>query len=157
MTTTELPTDLEIDEDDGYEEPENAVLRREPGLQAIHYPDSGSHPDQRPCPSWCWIGQHEEYEHEVNSRHPLDAEQRLDARPSIVASLYRANLSQPGVSGAGSSRPRPSNLVSSRSGRQLLSSTWRCADTKAGDSSTTTSCCASRSPTGASWSPRSTT
>ncbi len=77
----------ESDEDE-FEEPENAVLRRELGLRPIGYPDSGAHPDQRPCPSWCWIAQEEDYEHEVDSRHPLEASHTLEPHPSVAASLY---------------------------------------------------------------------
>jgi len=68
--------------------PENAVSRRELGLRPTRYPDNGSHPDQGSCPSWCWIAQNEGYNHEVDPHHPLDAEHRLEANPSVVASLY---------------------------------------------------------------------
>ena len=69
MTVHQIPP--ETDEDDEFEEPENAVLRRELDLRPTHYPDIGAHPpDQLPCPSWCWIAQNEGYDHEVNPTTP---------------------------------------------------------------------------------------
>ena len=90
MTTTALPTERQTD-DDEFEEPENAVLRRELGLRPIGYPSGGdgAHPDQRPCHSWCWVAHEEDYEHEVDCRHPLEASHTLEPRPSVAASLYR--------------------------------------------------------------------
>ena len=87
MTTTAIPTEPQT-EDEEFEEPENAVLRRELGLRPIHHPQDGPHPDQRPCPSWCWISHYEEYEHEVDWGRPLDAVHRQEVTPSVAASLY---------------------------------------------------------------------
>ena len=86
-----------------YEEPADADLRAQLGLRPIYYSSSGvkgSHPDQRPCPSWCWIGQSDEYEHEVIGQHPMSAIHTLEGTPSIVASQYwapRHKLSGDGV------------------------------------------------------------
>ena len=93
------------DEDENqFEEPEDACLRRELGLRPTHYLEHSAsqkdpHPDTRPCPSWCWIGQEgDDFVHEVNWEHPLSAMHTMGATPSVVASLY------PGSFGSGSPR-----------------------------------------------------
>ena len=129
MSVHQIPP--ETDEGDEFEEPENAVLRRELGLRPIGYPDSGDHPDQRPCPSWCWIAHEEEYEHEVDCRHPLEALHTLEPHPSVVASLYPGDSSR--GPGPGGSTPRRSSRGSSRSDRRTRSSTWPCASTRRGN------------------------
>jgi len=81
-------------EADEIEEPEDAALRRELGLRPSVYSDhsssrKGLHPDQRPCPSWCWVGQHEVYGHEMDYMHPLEAGHEMGSKPEVVASLYQ--------------------------------------------------------------------
>ncbi len=91
MSVHQIPPETE---DDEFEEPENAVLRRELGLRPIGYLDRGDHPDQRPCPAWCWIAHEEEYEHEVDCRRPLEALHTLEPHPSVVATLYPGDSSR---------------------------------------------------------------
>lgn len=74
-----------------YEEPENAALRQQLGLRPIHYWDQqtkGSHPDQHPCPPWCWIDNNPDYEHDIELDHPTTATHSISAQPAIVASQY---------------------------------------------------------------------
>ena len=93
MTTTATITTSPEQEADEIEELEAAALRRELGLRPKVYSDKsaeqkGLHPDQRPCPSWCWVGHHETYGHEMDWRHPLEAGHEMEGTPSVVASLY---------------------------------------------------------------------
>ena len=76
-------------------EPEYAAVRRLLGLRPDSYNDEGvdNHPDRRPCPPWCWVGQsHGEYGHSIDRAHPMDAEQHHDGIPHVVASLYQGHL-----------------------------------------------------------------
>lgn len=57
----------------------------------------GDHPDQRPCPSWCWVAQHAEYDHPIGSDQPMQAEHSMEARASVALTLYRG--SQGGADG----------------------------------------------------------
>ena len=96
MTTTAQPTDVSDDENE-HEEPENACLRRELGLRPIYYSNNdtkAAHPDQRPCPSWCWVGQHPLYGHEIDHDTPMVANHIMDTNPSVAASLYEADWSR---------------------------------------------------------------
>ena len=94
MTTATTSTSPDPDQWSGeHEEAEDVALRRELGLRPNHYSDDsatqkGLHPDQRPCPSWCWVGQDETYGHEVDCMHPLEAGHRMEPTPYVVASLY---------------------------------------------------------------------
>ena len=92
MTAATISTSPEQEADE-IEEPEDAALRRELGLRPSVYSDQSDsrkllHADQRPCPSWCWVGCHEAYGHEVDWRHPLEAGHEMEAAPHVVASLY---------------------------------------------------------------------
>lgn len=74
---------------DELEEPEDRALRTDLGLRPSYYPDRSSHPDTRPCPSWCWVGQSDgEYDHEIDVHHPMTAEHSMSGAPRIVASQY---------------------------------------------------------------------
>lgn len=80
---------------DSLGEPEYAAVRQQLGLRPCAYADDGAgrHPDRRPCPSWCWVGQSGgEYDHEVDYAHPMEAHHRHDGIPHVVASLYRGQL-----------------------------------------------------------------
>lgn len=94
MTTATINTSPDPDQEaDEIEEPEDAALRRKPGLRPSVYSDhsdgqKGLHPDQRPCPLWCWVGQHEVFGHEMDPSHPLEAGHEMESIPNVVASLY---------------------------------------------------------------------
>jgi hypothetical protein len=78
--------------EDTYEETADHALRGQLGLRPIAYRNDehkGAHPDQRPCPSWCWIGQSNEYDHEILQAHPLAALHTTDGTVSMAASQYR--------------------------------------------------------------------
>lgn len=75
-----------------YEDPPEAALRTQLGLRPTHYPTDadltkGGHPDQRPCPPWCFVN-NSEYGHEIHRGHPTEATHSYDVRASVVASLY---------------------------------------------------------------------
>lgn len=75
-------------------EPEDAAVRQQLGLRPSVYASDGidTHPDRRPCPSWCWVGQSGgEYDHEVDCSHPMTAAHRHDGIPHVVASLYQGD------------------------------------------------------------------
>lgn len=81
---------------DATDEPEYAAVRQELGLRPHAYLESGpdNHPDRRPCPSWCWVGQSRgEYDHEISVRHPMTARHDHDRTPHVVASLYQGESS----------------------------------------------------------------
>lgn len=73
------------------EEAVDAELRQRLGLRATACTDhgpKGTHPDQRPCPSWCWVGQEDGYEHEVEPNNPMIARHDYEPRMPVVATLY---------------------------------------------------------------------
>lgn len=47
------------------------------------------HPDQRPCPSWCWVGLHPDYGHTIEPTNPFVATHSIDGSIAMVASYYR--------------------------------------------------------------------
>ncbi len=113
-----------VDTAEDFEEQDQQQVRDKLGLRPIAYDMSaepGTHPDQRPCPSWCWVGQSDEYDHEIDPRSPFVAMHSYDVRLGIASSRYRghrsgqlatpatieAHLEQPGQS-------RPSIEVSLR-------------------------------------------
>jgi hypothetical protein len=78
-------------------EAEDEAVSRTLGLRPIAYRKDEmkhSHPDQRPCPSWCWVGQDDEAGHEVDSHDPMTAVHTMPASPHIVASLYEGEVSR---------------------------------------------------------------
>lgn len=80
-------------------EPEYAAVRQLLGLRPDAYADDGidRHPDRRPCPSWCWVGQSGGvYDHEVYAEHPMEAEHHHGPIPSVVASLYQGSIVRDG-------------------------------------------------------------
>lgn len=90
MSATTTPGPRWIDEVEQHEEREATAIRKQLGLRPVHYPERpGGHPDQRPCPSWCWVGQsHGEYEHEIDPRDPMRALHDVGSDAHVVASLY---------------------------------------------------------------------
>jgi hypothetical protein len=75
-----------------YEEPAEAALRTQLGLRPTHYSITSDltkegHPDQRPCPAWCWVTE-AEYGHEIDPAHPTVASHSYDVRPSVALSMY---------------------------------------------------------------------
>lgn len=62
------------------------------GLRSLMYPNSqlkGAHPDQQPCPSWCWNGQEGEiFDHEIDRDHPMVAVHHYDGGLEVAASHY---------------------------------------------------------------------
>ena len=75
-----------------FEEPEDYALRKQLSLRPIYYSTNsdrtkGGHPDQRGCPSWCWVAQQDEYDHEVDHTQPMTATHSTDSI-SVVASCY---------------------------------------------------------------------
>ncbi len=86
-----MPTSSPIQTPANYEESGDAALRDQLGLRPIAFNDSqskGSHPDQRPCPSWCWVGQSDEYDHEIETVRPFVARHVTESMPAVAASLY---------------------------------------------------------------------
>lgn len=78
-----------------YEEPAEAALRTQLNLRPTHYPTTadstkGGHPDQRPCPPWCWVNDDNEHQfgHEIDYKHPTEASHSYDVRPSVALSMY---------------------------------------------------------------------
>ncbi|HXH80600.1 hypothetical protein, partial [Nocardioides sp.] len=66
------------------------------GLRPTHYPDSSdkaTHPDQRPCPPWCWVGQNKEYGHEIEWNYPATALHSMEGVPTVFASRYAGHCS----------------------------------------------------------------
>ena len=99
MTTTTADQQPEtkptmFEDPDGFEEPEQYALRQKLGLRPVYYSSNtdgtkGLHPDQRGCPSWCWIAQHDEYDHSIDQDRPMTATHTTDNDPTIVASFYK--------------------------------------------------------------------
>ena len=90
MTTT---TTDRTEDPMGFEEPEDYVLRQQLGLRPVRYSQDTAthgHPDQRPCPSWCWVAQDDTEGHFIEPAHPFEAVHTLPATPSVAASLYGA-------------------------------------------------------------------
>ena len=59
------------------------------GLRPTAYAMSTGHPDNRPCPTWCWVERSGgEHQHEIFARHPMKALHHIDAAIRTVASLY---------------------------------------------------------------------
>lgn len=79
-------------------EPEQAKLRQLLGLRPSYFSDeeSDNHPDRRPCPTWCWVGQDDEYDHDVDWRHPLTATHTMGGTPHVVAELYSGSYTRAG-------------------------------------------------------------
>ncbi|MEP6814122.1 MAG: hypothetical protein ABI873_01080 [Marmoricola sp.] len=78
-----------------FEEPEDVALRERLGLRPVWYANDckETHPDTRPCPSWCWQASSPESEtHEVTADHVAAASHALEPAPSILASLYESDL-----------------------------------------------------------------
>jgi hypothetical protein len=91
------PSGFDAKFSDDYIEAADARVRQELGLRPPPFSNStgepGTHPDQRPCPSWCWVGQeHDQYEHEVDARRPMSASHELEGHPHVVASLYQGDF-----------------------------------------------------------------
>jgi hypothetical protein len=83
--TTSTPTFV----DNGLEELSTQAVRAHLGLRQEYYLDELQHPDQRPCPSWCWVGRTRgEYGHELAWSHPMAARHALGGAVPVVASLY---------------------------------------------------------------------
>lgn len=79
-------------QNDDYEDPNEAALRIQLGLRPAHYSVTAdftkeAHPDQRPCPPWCFVND-SEYGHEIDRAHPTEASHSYDVRASVVASQY---------------------------------------------------------------------
>jgi hypothetical protein len=92
MTMTTTTTDRPAEDAYSPEEETNldAQVRRQLGLRPLYYDENGKHPDQRPCPPWCWIGQtHGEYEQHVDVRHLMSAQHELNSTPAVAATLYQ--------------------------------------------------------------------
>jgi hypothetical protein len=69
--------------------PDPETLRESLGLRPTSYSGSAGHPDQRPCPSWCWVERSDgELQHEIVARHPMKALHQIDSAIPTVASLY---------------------------------------------------------------------
>lgn len=84
ILTKPLPTDDQLD-------PADAELRQRLGLRPRLYVDEtekGTHPDQRPCPSWCWIAD-SEYAHEVLEEKPFIAMHQTAGAVTFPAQRYR--------------------------------------------------------------------
>jgi hypothetical protein len=72
------------------------------GLRPTRYAVDGAHPDQRPCPAWCWArDRNGPHQHEIVAEHPMVALHHLDEIVRTIASLYP---------GSGSSTSAPSGL-----------------------------------------------
>lgn len=85
-----------VEDPDQYEEDEDYTIREHLGLRPDDYSNAnytkGSHPDRRPCPPWCWVGRHPEYDHEILPDRPMTAHHTMDGVPSIVASRYPGKM-----------------------------------------------------------------
>lgn len=83
---------------DEFEEPERARLRESLGLREVIFSrsaDKVGHPDKRPCPAWCCIG-NSGYEHEVDYNYPRNAMHLLDELPPIGLGQYPGWVEQTG-------------------------------------------------------------
>jgi hypothetical protein len=93
MTTT--IDDTPTQEDDAYTQEEDTnldvTIRRRMAFRPIHFNEDGPHPDRRPCPTWCWVGQQsdDKYDHDVSARHPTSALHSMDGTPAVLATLYQ--------------------------------------------------------------------
>lgn len=86
-----LPTDELL-------EPHDAELRQRLGLRPRYYVEDGtkgSHPDQRPCPAWCWLNG-TEHEHEIDEWRPSIATHSTNGAIGFPASLYRGHATSAG-------------------------------------------------------------
>lgn len=96
-TTTESVADKQAAFRDSLVEPEYAAIRQQLGLRPHLYATDGAdiHPDRRPCPSWCWVGNSGgKYGHEVEWDHPVGALHSFDGIAHIVASLYEGAVAR---------------------------------------------------------------
>jgi hypothetical protein len=91
--TSFSPTSIELasppDLLDEHLEKSDVAITRHLGLRPTHYSERGPHPDERPCPSWCWIGQSNgEYEHEIDVTQPFVAFHSMEGTANIAAHSY---------------------------------------------------------------------
>lgn len=91
MTASTVPTPIEDPENEV--EPLDYALRQHLGLTPfVHYDNNDhAHPDTRPCPAWCWVGNADGYEHEINRWAPLTATHALGGFIHIGARHYIAD------------------------------------------------------------------
>jgi len=104
MTTTTSPESVTRPGISDHYEPEDETFTRTLGLRPTAYSDDdlkSSHPDQRPCPPWCWVGQQEEYGHEVLCGNPTNATHSMAGAPHVLASLYEGDRYQADAHGHG--------------------------------------------------------
>ena len=67
-------------------------LPKPPKRRALLYKGTRQHPDQRPCPPWCWVAADNpkgRYSHEIETDHPFEATHHSDKAFSIAASQYQ--------------------------------------------------------------------
>jgi hypothetical protein len=83
-----------IEDPNDWEEPHDYTLRQRLGLRPVSYPESGTHPDQRPCPPWCVVKE-SEYDHEIDPARPFTAEHYTNMI-ATVASAYTGTTTRSG-------------------------------------------------------------
>lgn len=91
MTSTPQLREVEPEPDylEEHLEKSDVAITRHLGLRPTVLHDDGPHPDQRPCPSWCWVGQSEgKYQHEIEPRRPGVAVHSMEGVAHVRASSY---------------------------------------------------------------------
>jgi hypothetical protein len=84
-----------IEDPNEYEEPEQFTTRQYLGLRPVAFPaddQKHTHPDQRPCPPWCDIG-NSEWGHEIDPRAVFSAEHNSE-RVTFPATMYGGSYDQ---------------------------------------------------------------
>lgn len=92
-----------IEDPNNWEDDADYARRQQLGLRPIYYPQPDlvrdhRHPDSRPCPAWCEMGQRG-YEHEVTDVTPFNA-RHAAPNITIAASRYKGYRIDGGVAAA---------------------------------------------------------
>jgi hypothetical protein len=91
MTTAPQLREVEPAPDllDTHFEESDVAITRHLGLRPTLYSDPGPHTDQRPCPSWCWVGQSNgEYHHEIDPHRVGVAVHSMEGVAHVAAHSY---------------------------------------------------------------------
>jgi hypothetical protein len=100
-TVTSTPQLREVEKPDILDkhfEKSDVAIARHLELRPTIYSDTGPHPDPRPCPSWCWVGQSNgEYHHEIEPTRTGTAVHSMEGVAHVVATHYWGYTYRDGV------------------------------------------------------------
>jgi hypothetical protein len=74
---------------DKHYEPCDVAITRHLGLRSPVFDKDGPHPDERPCPSWCWVGQSNgEYHHTIDLTRIAHADHSMEGVAHVAVTGY---------------------------------------------------------------------